>query len=122
MGKVTGRDIVGSTTSEMLIIGTKPPTDVCHVTIAAGQGALKKGTVLAEDKDGKCAIAGTEGYTPAYILAEDSDDATDTEIVAAAYRCGDFNKGALIVKDGYELTSADITALRNGGIYLGNVM
>lgn len=106
----------------MLIIGTKHPADVCHVTIAAGQGRLRKGTVLAEGGNGKCVILGTEGCKAAYILAEDADDAEGEDVVAPAYRSGDFNKGALVVKDGYEMTAADAAALRNGGIYLGNVI
>lgn len=122
MGKTTGREHVGETTSEMLIIGTRHSADICHVTITAGQGTLKRGTVLASDESGKCAILGTEGYKAAYILAEDSDDTTEADVVAAAYRSGDFNKGALIVKEDYKMTEADIAALRNGGIYLGNVM
>ncbi len=122
MAKVTGREYVGAARPEMLIIGTKHPTDICHVTIAAGQGKLKKGTVLAENGEGECGILGTEGYTASYILAEDADDAAEDSVVAPAYRCGDFNKGALIVKEGYEMTAGDIAALRNGGIYLGNVI
>lgn len=122
MGKVTGREPVGSTSPEMLLIGTKHPADVCHVVIAAGQGRLTKGTVLAEDGSGKCSILGTEGHTAAYILAEDADDASEKDVVAPAYRGGDFNKGALKMKEGYEMSPEDVTALRNGGIYLGNVM
>ncbi len=121
MSKI-GREAVGSYSPEMLIIDTKHSTDVCHITIAAGQGKLKRGTVLATKDDDKCYILGTAECTASYILAEDADDATTKDIVAPAYRSGDFNSGALIAKDGYTMNSADITALRNGGIYLGNVM
>ena len=122
MAKVTGRENVGETRPEMLVIGTKHPLDVCHVRIAAGQGKLVKGTVLGENDGGECCILGTDGYTAAYILAEDADGAEGENVVAPAYRCGDFNRGALKVKEGYKMTAADVTALRNGGIYLGNVM
>lgn len=121
MGTV-GREHVGEWQPEMLVIDTKRPAEVVHVTIATGQGAMKRGTVLAADAAGKCSILGTEGSTAAYILAVDSEDATESEVVAQAYRSGDFNKGALLVKEEYTMTEADITALRNGGIYLGNVM
>lgn len=155
MGKTVGREFVGSTSPEMLLIGTAHPAIVGHVLIAAGQGAMKRGTILVENAEGKCFVLGTEGYvaphtssggaagildtdaqegggTPAsgteeeeyisaYVLAEDQDEA-EGDIAAAAYRGGDFNKGALIVKDGYKITPGDIAALRNGGIYLGNIM
>lgn len=135
MGKTTGREPVGSTSPEMLFIGTAHPAPVCHVVIASGQGAMKRGTVLVEDIEGKCVILGTEGYAAphtasgdaqkeyiaAYILAQD-EDGTEEDTVAAAYKGGDFNKGALKVKEGYEMTPGDIAALRNGGIHLGNIM
>lgn len=122
MSTTMGREFVGSTDSQMLLIGTVHPADICHVTIAAGQGTLKRGTVLAVNADEKCCILGTENCTASYILAENADDASETDMVAPAYRSGDFNKGALIVKPGYTITEQDIRELRNGGIYLGNVM
>lgn len=122
MGKVTGRVPIGSTSPTMLVVGTKHPADVCHVTIAEGQGAMVRGTVLAVDAGGECYILGTEGCKAAYILAEDADAAAGGTLVAAAYRCGDFNKGELVVKEGYEMTEEDIMALRYGGIYLGDVI
>lgn len=122
MGKVTGRTAIGAVTPGMLVIGTKHPTDVCHVTIAEGQEPLEKGTVLAVNENGECCILGTEGCKASYILAEDAEAAGEGGMVAAAYRCGDFNKGALKVKAGYEMTDEDIMNLRYGGIYLGNVM
>lgn len=122
MGKVTGRTALGSMTPEMLVIGNKHPLDVIHVTVAAGQGPLKRGTVLAEDASGECYILGTEGCTAAYILAEDMSEGEEDETVVTAYRCGDFNKGALKVKEGYKITAEDIRELRYGGIYLGNAV
>lgn len=121
MSKI-GREAVDSYSPEMLIIDTKHSTDVCHITIATGQGKLKRGTVLATKDDGKCYILGTADCTASYILAEDADDTTEKDVVAPAYRSGDFNRGALIVKEGYTMSEADAAALRYGGIYLGNVM
>lgn len=60
-------------------------------------------------------------YIAAYILAQD-EGGTEGDAVASAYKGGDFNKGALKVKEGYEMTPGDIAALRNGGIHLGNIM
>lgn len=121
MGTV-GRENIGEWKPEMLLIDTKRAAEVCHVIIAEGQGKLKRGTVLAADTEGKCNILGTDGCTAAYILAKDADDSTESDVVAQAYRSGDFNKGALIVKENYTISNKDITDLRNGGIYLGNIM
>lgn len=122
MSTTKGKTFEGSTGSTMLLIGTAHSADICHVTIAAGQGTLKRGTVLAVNADEKCCILGTENCTAAFILAEDADPADETDMVAPAYRSGDFNKGALLTKEGYTMTEQDIRDLRNGGIYLGNVM
>lgn len=138
MGKTIGREPVDSTSPKMLFIGTEHPAPVCHVVIASGQGAMERGTVLVENMEGKCYIMGTEGYTAphtasggsgeaqeeyiaAYILAQD-EGGMEEDMTAAAYKGGDFNKGALKVKEGYEMTPGDIAALRNGGIHLGNIM
>lgn len=142
MGKITGRQVMGHMTPEMLVIGTRHPTDVVHVIIAAGQGLLERGAVIGrvghaanesasetgEIESGtneNCYILGTEGCVAEYILAEDAESGEDSggeDIVATAYRCGDFNKGALKVKEGYKITDEDMKNLRFGGIYLGSVM
>ncbi len=122
MGKVTGRRVIGRMVPEMLVIGTTHPTDVVHVKVAAGQEPMERGTVLAENESGECCILGTEGCRAAYILAEDVEEGGESAVMAEAYRCGDFNRGALKVKTGYEITSEDERELRYGGIYLGSVM
>lgn len=91
------------------------------VTIAAGEGVLKRGTVLSLGTDGKCkVISAATGLTPYGILCDDVD--ATSQAVAEVYVSGVFNKNALTVKSGYTLTAADITALRNGGIYLETSM
>lgn len=129
MGKVMGRQTIGRMTQEMLVIGTRHPTDVVHVIIAAGQGLLERGAVIGRTGNSgtneKCYILGTEGCVAEYILAEDAESGESSEgggVVATAYRCGDFNKGALKVKEGYEITDEDVKNLRFGGIYLDSVM
>lgn len=88
------------------------------VTIAAGQGILKRGTVVA--LDGNKAKIMASGLTPHGILC-DTVDATAEE-VAEVYVTGCFNKAALIVAGGYTLTDADIKNLRYGGIYVENIV
>lgn len=35
---------------------------------------------------------------------------------------GQFNASALVTKDDYKMTAADVKALRDGGIYIENAM
>lgn len=84
----------------------------CGVTVASGQGVLKRGTVLSVTADGKCVILGDETGTEArYILNKDVD-ATSADAVAIAYEEGRFIKQHLIVKQEYEIKPEDLDALR----------
>lgn len=94
-------------------------TDVFGVTIASGQGELKRGTALALNSAGKCVILGTADATANCILVKDVD-ATSSDVIAMAYREGHFNTGALIVKDDYTLTAADKEAFRTKNIILSD--
>lgn len=92
----------------------------CGVTIAAGQGMLFRGSILAVGEDEKCVLLGTvEGAKARYILQKDVD-ATDanSDAVAIAYDEGRFVKQHTIVKSGYTLTPADIDELRTHNIGL----
>lgn len=89
-------------------------------SIKAGEGKLKRGTALALGADGKLVILGTADATANCVLCDDVD--ATTEVKAEVYLTGHFNLNALIVKDSYTITPADIEALRNGGIYLDNSM
>lgn len=100
------------------------------VTIAKGQGVLKKGTILAKAESGKMVILGTqittgEGdsqktETPvADCVLCDDIDATDEDTPAVAYLAGHFNIDALIAKTNYTVTDADKDALRVKNILLG---
>lgn len=97
------------------LINSAYATNACHVTVAAGQGELKRGTALGI-KDGKAVILGTDGATASYVLAKDVD--ATTEAVAVAYREGHFNADALIVKGGYTISEADKAEFRKNNIIL----
>lgn len=88
-------------------------------TVGANAGALKRGTVMALT-DGKLAVMAS-GKTPYGILTDDVTVGAADEVVEL-YLTGKFNKAALIVAEGYELTAADIQTLRNGGIFVENVV
>lgn len=90
------------------------------VTVAAGQGELKRGTVLAINADNKAVIAsGASGTECRYILRKDVN-AADADTVAYAYDEGRFIKSRLIVDEGYTLTATDIDALRTHNICLAD--
>lgn len=143
-----GMSQVGTFTTDSLIAGNRHPVDVCHVVIKAGQ-QLERGTVLEKDgtEPDKYVIRGTmtaaknadENVTEGkenteqqpvedgkeveaeYILAENVD-ASDEDVVAAAYYAGEFAENALIVKEGYQMTDEDRRVLRNAGIFLKTIM
>ena len=110
----------GEIGQDNLIAGAFPPAEITGIKIAAGQGQLLRGTVLAES-DGGCVVlsAATTGKA-AYILTDDVD-ATE-EIGTTGYRAGNFNAKALIVAEGYELTEADRDSLRKYRIVLNDNM
>lgn len=108
---------IGEMKQDNLFASTAVKPVTGSVTIAAGEGELERGTVLSIGSDGKCkVISAATGLTPYGILA-DAVDAT-SEAVAEVYLTGIFNTNELKVAEGYTLTAADKTALRNGGIYL----
>ena len=111
-------EVIGEFTPDRLIANIHVKTHTQSVTVAAGQGTMKRGTVVA--LDGTEAKTMATGLTPHGVLCNDVD-ATEAA-VAEVYVTGCFNKGALIVAEGYELTAADVLALRNGGIFVENVM
>lgn len=142
-----GMSQVSTFTPDHLIAGNRHPVDVCHVVIKAGQ-RLERGTVLEKDatEPDKYVILGTMAVTKnaaenadegketteqpvesgkeveaEYILAE-TVDASEEDVVAAAYYAGEFAENALIVKEGYQITDEDRRVLRNAGIFLKTIM
>ena len=123
----TGRENVGACAPEFLFASSKYPVSKVLMQVASGQGNLKRGTALALNTAGKCVILGTKETvkdnevlaTAAYILAEDVD-ATSADVTAEVYRSGHFIKNALVVKDDYTMTAADVEEFRKAGIMLDN--
>ena len=101
------------------LINSAYTTDACHVTVASGEGVLKRGTALAVNAAGKAVILGTASATACWILAKDVD-ATSADAVAVAYREGHFNADALIVKSAYTITAADKAEFRKNNIILSD--
>lgn len=99
-----------------LVAGTQPHLAVTAVALAAGQGVLKRGTLLAKGDAGYVIMDTANTGKPAFILADDTD--TTTKTVAEVYRAGCFAEPEIIVKDGYTITDADKDALRKYDIIL----
>lgn len=109
---------VGSCKQDNLIAKLFPPATTFGVTIPAGAGELKRGTVLALNGDAYAVLdADTTGKANC-VLADDVDASGDEAVTGVAYRTGHFNRKALIVGDDYTMTIADEEELRKGGILL----
>lgn len=131
---------IGSCSVDNLIAKLSPAAETFGVIIRKEAGdkvTYPRGTVLAmSSRDGKCVILGTtaqaaqdgqvtaaaEELKPYCVLADDVTVGKTEDETAVAYRCGNFNRAALIVKSGYELTEADRDALRHYDIILTDVM
>ena len=115
---------LGACTMDNLIAGNTMPILTASATLAAGQGKLVRGTVLAAGTDGKLKQLAAESAGAsevAYGILCDDVDATE-ETVAEVYVSGQFNANALVTKEKYQMTAADIKALRDGGIYIEHAM
>lgn len=112
---------VGSFTPDNLVSGIDVPVQVKAVTLKAGQGVLKRGTVLGVITTGGLAIAVNSGNTDGSqtadsILLQDVDT-TAENVVAEAYISGQFNRQALIF-GGSDTAAKHETKLRELGIFL----
>ena len=96
--------------------------DVVTVQIAAGNGILKRYTVVTGTAGGSLApvSAALKPENGTYIIADDVD-ATGAA-VATAYRTGHFNRNKLITNGSYALTAADEEVLRAAGILLSDAI
>ena len=104
------------------IINSACHADVVTVQIAAGNGALKRGTIVTGTAGGALApvAAALDASKGAYILTDDIDATNAT--VATAYRTGHFNRNKLITNGSYALTAADEEILRAAGILLSDAI
>ncbi len=130
---------IDSCTVDNLIARLSPAAETFGVTIrkeGSVETTYKRGTILAmSSRDGKCVILGTtaqavtgdgasaaEVLTPHCILADDVTVGKDADATAVAYRCGNFNRAAVIVNSDYTLTASDEDALRKYDIIFTDMM
>ncbi len=130
---------IDSCTVDNLIAKLSPAAETFGVTIrkeGSVETTYKRGTILAmSSRDGKCVILGTaaqaatgdgasaaEVLTPHCILADEVTVGKDADATAVAYRCGNFNRAAVIVNSDYTLTASDEDALRKYDIIFTDMM
>lgn len=115
-------EVIGSVGYDNLINGLTPGAEVFSVQLAANQGVLERGTLLATADGGMVMIsADTTGKANA-VLAEAVDTGAGEAVEAIAYRTGHFNTNSLIVAEGYDITAADKEALRVAGILISDAV
>lgn len=112
-----GNETIGTMQADNLIYDTLHPLDVKSITLAAGQGELKRGTLIASD-----GTVWNDGTGAADCILTDDVGTEGAAAVATAYRSGHFIRQNIIVASGKTLTAKAETELRNGGIYLSNAM
>ena len=115
-------ETIGSVGYDNLIHGVNPPAEVFSVELAANQGVLERGTLLAIADGGMKKISSATTGKANAVLADTVDTGTGEAVVAVAYRTGHFNANRLIVADGYEITAADKEALRVAGILISDAV
>lgn len=126
---------VGECSQDNLIAGLFPRALTMGVKVAAGEGLLKRGTLLTIKDDGTYVVCGKKVTTgegesaqttvyanPSAVLTEDIDASGTAAVTAVAYRSGNFNLDEIIVSEGYALTAADKDALRKYDIVFTHMM
>ena len=115
--------VIGEMNYDGLIADLEPAVTVGGATIRklGSAATLKRGTILAMSSgsagDGKLVVLGNtaasnETLTPYGILCEDIDVGTAADVKASVYLSGAFDPDKVIVKASYDITAADIDALR----------
>ena len=129
---------VGERGQDNLIAGLFPRALTMGVKIAAGEGLLKRGTLLTAKDDGTYVICGKKVTTgegdsttttiysnPSAVLTVDvdaGDASATTAVTAVAYRSGNFNPDAVIVAKDYTLSQTDKDTLRKYDIIFTQVL
>ena len=115
-------ETIGTVEYDGLIVSNNPVADVVTVQIAAGNGTLKRGTVLTGTPGGALApVSAALASGKCTVILTDDTDASEAA-VATAYRTGHFARNKLIVGVSYTITAADEEILRNAGILLSDAI
>lgn len=122
MAKKMLNENLGTVETDGLIISNVPVADVVTVTLAAGQGIVKRGSLVVGTAGGSLSVISKAltATDAVYVLADDTDT-TGGATNATAYRVGHFATDKLITGS-YTLVAADIEMLRKEGILLGDII
>lgn len=125
---------VGEFETDDLVYDASFPMLTKGVTLRAGQGLLKRGTLLAISGGtagtGEVVVLGAaavenETLEIYGVLTDDKDTGTDASgeaVAAEAYVTGKYNANKILVADGHTLSAADECELRKLGIFLATKM
>lgn len=126
---------VGTRGQDNLIAGVFPRALTMPVKIAAGEGKLKRGTILTAKEDGTYVVCGKKVTTgegdsaqttvysdPSAVLTDDVDASGATAVAAVAYRSGNFNPDEVTVAEDYTLSLTDKDTLRKYDIIFTRVL
>lgn len=115
-------ETIGTVEYDGLFVSNIPVADVVSVKLAAGEGVLKRGTVVTGTPGGELAPAAValKATDGTYILTDDVD--VSAGAVATAYRSGHFARNKVITNGTYTLTAADEEILRNAGILFSDAI
>lgn len=117
----------GEFAPDRLVADNAIPLTSKGITVAAGQGFLKRGTLMGPDSNGRYRMSGSkeilgDGENSSEreigcdcILTDDTDTASDA--VASAYVTGCFDAAAIVLAEGADIKSYE-TDLRKLGIFL----
>lgn len=117
-------ETIGAVEYDGLFVSNTPVADVVHVKLAAGEGTLKRGTVVtgAPGGDLAAAAAALVATNGTYILTDDVVLSADVATIATAYRTGHFARNKMITNGTYKLTAADEEILRKSGILFADAV
>lgn len=113
---------VGEVGQDNLIAKLFPPAETFGIKVAGGEGALKRGTVMALSGTDYVVLDAEATGKANCVLSDPVDASGESPVTAVAYRTGHLNRKALIVAEGYTMTAADEEELRKGGILLSDML
>ena len=112
----------GTFKPDSLIAGNEFPAMKEGIGLKAGQGILKRGSLIMKGTDKAGYIAGAAAESG--ILTDDTDtgsDASADSIPAVCYQTGEYNRAAVIVSGEGATVETYENDMKKVGIYLRNV-
>lgn len=120
---------IGEFKPDSLIAGNDIPITKEGIGLKAGQGVLKRGSLIMKGTDKAGYIAGAAAESAGEmavfgILTDDTDTGTDASadnIPAVCYQTGEYNREAVIVSGEGATVETYENDMRKAGIFLRNI-